>query len=120
MFTQMTDHAFIGTYQQPPTHADREWVGAAVYPLAVVGDIITAPFQGIVLMIRGDYGIYATRDGRVTMQLGESDSLRVASIDAAGHVTELALTDAQRGQLAERLRSGAFTPEATRQVALNN
>ncbi len=58
-FTQWTDHAFIGSPSDPPTHPNREWAGAVILPLAVTGDILTTPIQLVMLLIMKDDGIYA-------------------------------------------------------------
>ena len=116
MFVQMTDHAFIGSPNDPPTHHERQWIGAVVLPLAVVGDIITAPGQVIALMIVGDFGIYARPNERVG-SIGAAD-LRVASVGADGNLAEIALSDEQRSILAERLRDGSFEVSSAPRLAV--
>lgn len=116
MFMQWTDRAFIGSPNDPPTHVDREWVGAVVMPLAITGDIITAPFQVIALMITGDFGIY--HYPREQVRLLDANDVRVAGVDSNGHVTELRLTDEQRQTLAARLQTGSFDPVTAPRLAL--
>jgi hypothetical protein len=132
-FTQWTDNAFFGSPDDPPKHANREWAGIAVLPLAVIGDIITAPGQAIALLVMGDFGIYQGdnyRKGRSTRLVG-SDEVRMAmskdagetmqreidarlarglgagvvvmAVDGNGRTTEIALTAAQKHALAERI-----------------
>jgi hypothetical protein len=114
MFTQWTDNAFFGVLEDPPTHYNREWLGIMVLPLAVAGDIITAPAQAIALMITGDYGIYQGSDGRISMNEDPSREMRVAALDADGKVvSELVLTPAQKLELAARIQSGAAAEVAT-------
>jgi len=118
MFVQWTDHAFIGSPQDPPTHTDRQWAGVAIIPFAIVGDIITAPFQGIALLVRGDYGIYARPHERVS--LGDNpDTLRVAGLNSDGTMTEIALTSDQRIALAARLEGKSFDVTAAPPLASN-
>jgi hypothetical protein len=106
MFTQWTDNAFFGVLEDPPTHHNREWVGIMVLPLAVVGDIITAPGQVIALMVTGDYGIYQGTDGRISLNEDPSKEMRVAGLDANGKVvSEIALTAEQKLELATRIQS---------------
>jgi hypothetical protein len=108
MFTQWTDNAFFGVREDPPTHYNREWVGIVVLPLAVTGDIVTAPFQVIALMITGDYGIYMGTDGRMTLNEDPTRQMRVAGLDADGKVvSEIAVTEEQKLQLATRIQAGA-------------
>ncbi|MFN2376678.1 MAG: hypothetical protein ABR538_09080 [Candidatus Binatia bacterium] len=110
-FTQWTDRAFIGAPTDPPTHANRAWIGALVLPLAVAGDIITAPGQVIALMIVGDWEPYHRPRQRVAPDSGggyssiDASSLRVAGLDAENKVIDLALTDDQRIALAARLEN---------------
>lgn len=118
MFVQWTDHAFIGSPQDPPTHTNREWAAVAILPLAFVGDIITAPFQGIALLVRGDYGIYARPHERIS--LGDnSGPLRVAGLNADGTMTEISLTPDQRVALAARLEGKTFDVTAAPPLASN-
>lgn len=122
MFTQWTDHAFIGSPQDPPRHPDHTWATAVVLPFAMVGDIVTAPGQLIALLIMGDYGIYATHEGgKVSMIEPEAAGLdlRVASIDADGKASEITLTRVQRLQLVERLQSGAFDLASAPRIAVH-
>lgn len=108
MFTQWTDNAFFGVLEDPPTHHNREWVGIMVLPLAVAGDIVTAPAQVIALMITGDYGIYQGTDGRISLHEDPAREMRVAGLDSAGKVVgEIALTPEQKLELAARIQSGA-------------
>ncbi len=111
MFTQWTDNAFFGVIDDPPTHHNREWLGVVVLPLAVVGDIITAPGQVIALMITGDYGIYQGTDGRISLSEDPATEMRVAGLDADGKVVgEIALTPGQKLELAARIQvSGSAT-----------
>lgn len=109
MFTQWTDHAFFGVPEDPPTHMDRQWVGAIVLPLAIVGDIATFPGQVIALMVTGDWGIYRGDEGRISLAPSE---MRVAGIDAEGRQTELSLTHEQKLAIAAVLESGGYDPEA--------
>lgn len=108
-FTQWTDRAFIGGPDDPPTHANRAWIGAVVLPLAVVGDIVTSPGQVIALMIVGDWDPYHRPRQTVSPDSGgdyssiDASSLRVAGLDAGNNVIDLALTDDQRIALAARL-----------------
>ena len=114
MFTQWTDNAFFGVLEDPPTHHNREWVGVMVLPLAIVGDIVTAPGQVIALMITGDYGIYQGTDGRISLNEDPSRELRVAGLDAEGRiVSEIALTPEQKLELAARIQSRADAGVAT-------
>jgi hypothetical protein len=134
VFTQWTDHAFFGSPDDPPTHANREWAGFAVLPLAVLGDIVTAPGQAIALLVMGDFGMYHGANyekGRSTKLIG-TDDVRMAmskdagetmqreidarlarglgsdvvalTVDAEGRTTEIALTPAQKASLVERIR----------------
>lgn len=116
MFMQWTDRAFLGSPNDPPTHHDREWIGAVVMPLAITGDIVTAPFQVIALMITGDFGIY--HHPREQVRTIDADGLRLAGVDADGHVTELELTPEQRRSLATRLQSGQFDLSTAPRLAL--
>jgi hypothetical protein len=107
MFTQWTDNAFFGVLEDPPTHHNREWLGIMILPLAVTGDIVTAPFQVVALMVTGDYGIYMGTDGRMSMNEDPAREMRVAGLDAEGKiVTEIALTPEQKLQLAARIQAG--------------
>jgi hypothetical protein len=110
MFTQWTDNAFFGVLEDPPSHYNREWVGVVVLPLAVAGDIITAPVQVIALMITGDYGIYQGNDGRISLNEDPSRQMRVAGLDADGKVVaEIALTPDQKLELAGRIEASKTT-----------
>lgn len=108
-FTQWTDRAFIGGLNDPPTHANRAWVGAVVLPLAVVGDIVTMPGQVIALMVVGDWDPYHKPRQTVAPASGgdyssiDASSLRVAGLDAGNNILEMELTDDQRTALAARL-----------------
>ena len=86
MFTQWTDNAFFGVLEDPPTHHNREWVGVMVLPLAIAGDIVTAPAQVIALMITGDYGIYQGTDGRISLHEDPAREMRVAGLDAESRI----------------------------------
>jgi len=122
MFVQWTDHAFIGSPSDPPTHADRQWAGAVILPLAIAGDIITAPGQLIALLVTGDYGIYARPNREVIIYQQESrleDGLRVAGLDADGNVTEIRLSEQQRSELAARLEDGSFDVATAERFASN-
>ena len=57
-FTQWTDSAFYGSSDCPPRHPDREWAFALAAPFAMVGDVITAPVQGVMLAAGGDFSLY--------------------------------------------------------------
>ncbi len=116
MFMQWTDRAFLGSPNDPPTHQDREWIGAVVMPLAITGDIVTAPFQVVALMITGDFGIY--HHPREQVRALDPGQLRVAGVDRDGHVTELDLTAEQRQSLAARLRAGDFDVSTAPRLAL--
>lgn len=118
MFVQWTDHAFIGSPQDPPTHTNREWAGVAILPLAFAGDIITAPFQAIALLVRGDYGIYARPHERVTLG-NHPDRLRVAAVRADGTIAEISLTPEQRVALSARLQGNALAAAGNPAVASN-
>jgi hypothetical protein len=118
MFVQWTDHAFIGSPQDPPTHVNREWAGVAILPLALAGDIITAPFQAIAVLVRGDYGIYARPHERVSLG-NDPDTLRVAGLRADGTMSEIALTADQRVALAARLQGRTFDVTAAPLLASN-
>ncbi len=61
-FTQWTDHAFLGTPECPPRHANRTWAFVLAAPPAIVGDIITAPIQAVMLASGGDFSIYANEN----------------------------------------------------------
>ncbi|MFN2426450.1 MAG: hypothetical protein ABR587_08395 [Candidatus Binatia bacterium] len=122
MFTQWTDHAFIGSPQDPPTHYDRQWAGAVILPAAIAGDILTAPFQLVALLIVGDYGIYARPNPRRVIyqsDAGSDPAMRIAGVDAAGNVTELSLTPEQKTRLATRLQDGTFDVEGAARLASN-
>lgn len=138
VFTQWTDHAFFGSPDDPPTHAEREWLGVAVLPLAVLGDILTAPGQAIALLIMGDGGMYKAPNGRVAVALempsgGGRDAtlaavtpvlraqlaaakpgtgLRVWGVDADHRVVEIPLTSVQQAEVAGRLDAAAAHPGA--------
>jgi len=58
-FTQWTDRAFLGTQNCPPRHPNRQWAFATIIPFAVIGDIITAPAQQIMLVAADDGSLYA-------------------------------------------------------------
>lgn len=118
MFVQWTDHAFMGSPQDPPTHVNRGWVGVAVFPLALAGDIITAPFQAIALLVRGDYGIYARPHERVSLG-NNPDTLRIAGMNADGTMTEISLTPSQRVSLAARLEGKTFDVTSAPLLASN-
>jgi len=123
MFTQWTDHAYFGSPQDPPIHAEQEWAGVVILPVAIVGDVITAPFQVIALLIAKDYGIYSPpprQRASLGIDAGEdAHGLRVAGIDADGNVTEIALTHEQQVKLAARLRDGTFDVAGAPLVALH-
>jgi uncharacterized iron-regulated membrane protein len=108
MFTQWTDHAFFGVPEDPPEHVDRQWVGAVVLPLAVVGDIVTFPGQIIALMVTGDWSIYRGDEGRISMAPSE---MRVAAVDAEGRRTEVALSHDQKLAIAAVIEAGAYDSE---------
>jgi len=57
-FTQWNDQAFLGNNLCPPNHPGREWAFVAIEPAAFVGDLITAPVQGTMLAVAGDWSIY--------------------------------------------------------------
>lgn len=102
-FTQWTDHAFLGSPQDPPSHADREWAAAVILPFAVAGDLITAPVQLIVLLIRGDHGIYARRNAPAyddRASLGEQQLRPLAgTADGQKLVREVEKRLSERGEL---------------------
>ena len=62
VFTQWTDHAFYGSPDDPQTYPRREWAFNHLLPLAVVGDILTAPIQAVYLAIAGDDTLYRGRN----------------------------------------------------------
>ncbi|HEY2773002.1 MAG TPA: hypothetical protein VGK20_02995 [Candidatus Binatia bacterium] len=122
-FTEWTDHGYFGSPADPPSHPNREWAGLVLMPLAVAGDILTAPAQLIMLAVVGDYGLYSRRNmPRSTAALETDHATRVASergdllqpasgqssrmvavgVDRTGKRREVALTAPQ----AERLLAG--------------
>jgi hypothetical protein len=77
-FTQWTERYFIGDAVKDPVHDNRIWTGAVILPFALIGDIITAPVQVVLLVIFGDDWLYSTKtrgSGTVaSAQLGEKDT----------------------------------------------
>lgn len=126
-FTQMTDRSFFGSPDAPPMHADRQWVGAFVLPLAAAGDIVTGPFQFIVLLIGGDDALYMKDPRGFTMLQSDGSDLRLATaglldegtvakatpgvwgIDAAGRLVPVEIDEAGRVALMARAAGSAPT-----------
>jgi hypothetical protein len=52
--TRWTDRSFLGTTGGDPRHRRRVLTGIVLVPFAIVGDVVTAPLQVIVLIIGGD------------------------------------------------------------------
>lgn len=60
-FTQWTERYFIGDAVKEPVHDNRIWTGAVILPFALIGDIITAPVQVVLLVIFGDDWLYSKK-----------------------------------------------------------
>jgi hypothetical protein len=60
-FTQWTERYFIGDAVKAPVHDNRIWTGAVILPFALLGDIITAPVQVVLLVIFGDDWLYSKK-----------------------------------------------------------
>jgi hypothetical protein len=60
-FTQWTERYFIGDAVKVPVHENRIWTGAVILPFALIGDIITAPVQVVLLVIFGDDWLYSKK-----------------------------------------------------------
>src|SRR5687768_11598525 len=60
-FTQWTDRYYFGTAGGPPVYEGRKVTGAVILPFAIVGDVITAPIQVILLAFMGDDWLYSKR-----------------------------------------------------------
>jgi len=100
-FTQWTDNAFIGSPDDPPTHANREWAGAVLLPLAITGDIIFAPVQVIVLLVTGDYGIYARSNAplpKASLLDADGNAVRVASATTVDELSRAVASKAHHGE----------------------
>ena len=87
-FTQWTERYFIGDAVKAPVHENRLWTGAVILPFALVGDVITAPVQVILLVIFGDDWLYSKRTrgsgtvGATAQVLSEHDQ-QIAMVDQA-------------------------------------
>lgn len=78
-FTQWTERYFIGDAVKEPVHDNRIWTGAVILPFALIGDIITAPVQVVLLVIFGDDWLYSKKtrsSGTIAsnVTLGEKDT----------------------------------------------
>ena len=87
-FTQWTERYFIGDAVKAPVNDNRIWTGAVILPFALVGDIITAPVQIVLLVIFGDDWLYSKKtraSGTITASaaaLGDKDQA-LAMVDQA-------------------------------------
>jgi len=121
-FTQWTDRAFIGTPSDPPDHANRAWIGAVVLPAAIVGDILSAPVQVVMLMVMGDWSLYhrsrhtayeqsasllAGAEARFARLEGVDPKRMALGVDADGNVTEIAISADQHARLLARAETAA-------------
>ena len=61
VFTQWTDRYFLGTTGRKPVYEHRVITGAIIIPFALIGDVVTAPLQALILMFAGDNFLYSTR-----------------------------------------------------------
>jgi hypothetical protein len=57
-FSQWTEHYYFGDYLNKPVYENRKATGIAIMPFAMVGDLVTFPVQGILLIIKGDQFLY--------------------------------------------------------------
>lgn len=87
-FTQWTERYFIGDAIRAPVHENRIWTGAVILPFALVGDIVTAPIQVILLVIFGDEWLYSKKQravsdtGKQAALLDDADQ-KLAMVDKA-------------------------------------
>src|SRR5262249_42841933 len=57
-FSQWTEHYYFGDYNHKPVHQNRVATGVAILPFALVGDVVTAPVQLLLLVFKGDDFLY--------------------------------------------------------------
>jgi hypothetical protein len=57
-FSQWTEHYYFGDYLHKPVYANRVSTGVAILPFALVGDVVTAPIQLLLLVFKGDDFLY--------------------------------------------------------------
>ena len=57
-FSQWTEHYYFGDYLHKPVYRDHVATGVAILPFALVGDVVTAPIQLLLLVFKGDDFLY--------------------------------------------------------------
>jgi len=57
-FSQWTEHYYFGDYNHKPVHQNHVATGVAILPFALVGDVVTAPVQLLLLVFKGDDFLY--------------------------------------------------------------
>jgi len=57
-FSQWTEHYYFGDYLHKPVYRDHVATGVAILPFALVGDVVTAPVQLLLLVFKGDDFLY--------------------------------------------------------------
>ena len=97
-FTQWTDRYYFGTADGPPVYENRTMTGIVILPFAIVGDIISAPVQVLLLAVMGDQWLYSKRT-RGTFVSANDEKLR-------------ALGPEQREQLVAKLEQAMARAEA--------
>lgn len=107
-FTQWTERYFIGDAVKEPVHDNRLWTGAVILPFALIGDIITAPVQVVLLVIFGDDWLYSKKTrGSGTIASG---SARLSQKDQALAMVDRATLDQLRREVEARV---AALPKGT-------
>jgi hypothetical protein len=57
-FSQWTEHYYFGDAIHKPVYSNRVSTGVAILPFALVGDVVTAPIQLLLLVFKGDDFLY--------------------------------------------------------------
>jgi hypothetical protein len=99
-FTQWTERYFIGDAVKDPVHDNRIWTGAVILPFALIGDIITAPVQVVLLVIFGDDWLYSKK----TRNSGTMNaSVTLSEKDTAYAMVDQATQDKLRREVEQRI-----------------
>jgi hypothetical protein len=106
-FSQWTEHYYFGDYLHKPVYSNRVATGVAILPFALVGDVVTAPIQLLLLVFKGDDFLYrkssvVSRDFFTSRQ--DSSSSALAS-----------LSDSQRTEVEAKVASQIETLDGSSQ-----